>query len=73
MAEEVYTTTQAAELLGVHVKTVVRWCQSGVLAGARIKYGSRKLGWRIPASSIAALQATNAQQLPFMPARRAKP
>jgi excisionase family DNA binding protein len=52
MDEKQYTTTEAAQALGLHERTVIRYIRRGVLAGARLRYGSRRLGYRIPASSI---------------------
>ena len=52
MQNEFYTSRQAAQLLGLHVKTITRWCRSGKLPGARLSMGNRKLGWRIPISPV---------------------
>ena len=55
MQNEFYTSRQAAALLGLHVKTITRWCRSGKLPGARLSMGNRKLGWRIPISPVEVL------------------
>lgn len=52
MEEGFYTVEQAAQMLGVHPRTVYRWCRTGKLADAVLKYGSRKFGFRIPARSV---------------------
>lgn len=49
---DVYTSAQAAAALGLHHKTVVRWCRNGTIPGAVLLYGNRRLGWRIPRSAV---------------------
>jgi hypothetical protein len=56
MTEATITSLEASKRLGVHVTTVTRWCQLGKLAGARLRNGSRKLGWQIPALSVMLVQ-----------------
>jgi excisionase family DNA binding protein len=45
----------AAAYLGVVEMTVLRWCRSGKLAGAYLPKRSRRLGWRIPLTSVHSL------------------
>lgn len=49
---ELLTTAQAAGILGVHQKTVERWCREGVAEGA-VKIGRT---WRLPREALASLQ-----------------
>ena len=51
-----YDTRAAAFQLKVCKETVIRWCRAGRFPGAYLKLGSRKFGWRIPASAVKALQ-----------------
>jgi len=51
-----YDTRTAAAQLQVCKETIVRWCRAGRFPGAYIALGSRKLGWRIPADAVQALQ-----------------
>jgi excisionase family DNA binding protein len=53
--EETLSTQEAADLLGIHRATVVRWCQARRLAGAYLPRRSRKLGYRVPRASVLAL------------------
>lgn len=49
-ATQVYTTGEAANLLGVHKMTVLKWCQQGKLDAYRT---STPLGhWRITRTAI---------------------
>jgi len=50
------TVNQAAERLALHPMTIRRWCQTGVLTGAHLKFGRRKLGYLIPLATIEALE-----------------
>jgi excisionase family DNA binding protein len=52
---DTYTVAEAAELLRLHPKTVVKWCRDGRLEGAAYRLGSRKLGYAIPRASVDAL------------------
>lgn len=52
MARIPHTSAEAADRLGVHVKTINRWCRRGRLPGAYLALGSRRLGWRVPADLI---------------------
>ena len=56
MQETLLKSDQAAAVLGVHVKTVLRWCRGGKLQGAYLENKSRKLGWRIPKQAIVELR-----------------
>ena len=55
MDEKLYTSSEAAAALGVHVKTVNRWARRRVLPGAFLLCNSRRLGWRVPAGLVDAL------------------
>lgn len=52
--DELIDTHEAAQLLGVHRATVVRWCQAGKIAGAYLPHRSRKLGYRLPRAAVLA-------------------
>lgn len=47
-----HTTREAASMLGVNERTIIRWIIAGRLPGALLRNGSRKLGWRIPSEAI---------------------
>ena len=47
----VLTTAEAAARLRVSVYTVIRWIKQGKLRGVLVG-GSRRAGWRIPASEV---------------------
>ena len=57
MEDREYTAHEAAEMLNIHLKTVTLYCRQGKLPGARLRLGSRRLGYRIPARAISALLA----------------
>ena len=46
---------EAARLLHVGQVTIQRWCHAGLLSGAYLVKRSRRLGWRIPRTSVMAL------------------
>lgn len=47
------TAGQAADLLGVHRRTVSRWCEVGRLEGHRTAGGDRRGGqWRVHPGSV---------------------
>lgn len=46
------TVDQAAPLLKIHRATVIRWCQSGKIAGAYLPRRSRRIGYRLPRASV---------------------
>lgn len=49
MSEALYTTGEAAKLLGVHAKTMYRWCVSGQITAHK----TSPIGnWRITRSSL---------------------
>lgn len=56
MNDHTLTTVQAAIRLGLDINTIQIWCRRGRLAGAYKKYNSDRLGWRIPESTIRALE-----------------
>ena len=46
---EIVTQAEAAELLGVHESTLVRWVEEGLPGGARLplyRLGKRRMYWR---------------------------
>lgn len=59
------TTSDAASRLGVHPKTLERWCRDGRAPGA-VKIGR---GWRLPAGALAGI----AQAVPARDVRRPAP
>lgn len=56
MESTLLTTAQAATTLGIHEKTVTRWCREGKLKGAQLHLRSRKMGWRIPKAALVELR-----------------
>lgn len=62
------TTAQAATRLQLSQDTIKRWCRQGLLSGAHMRYGNRRLGWRIPETTIDGLvragRADVLQQVP---------
>jgi excisionase family DNA binding protein len=49
MPDEVYTTGQAAKLLGVHLNTVLKWCRLGRITA----YRTSPIGhWRITRKTL---------------------
>ena len=49
MPDKLYTTGEAAKLLGVHKSAVLKWCNRGMITAHRT---SPKGHWRISKSSV---------------------
>ena len=52
MEQTLLTTAEAAKRLDLSPDTIKRWCRNGLLSGAHMRYGNRRVGWRIPETTI---------------------